>query len=101
MIKNAKIAKSSWVAHSADVIGNVEVGEECGIWYNATVRADLNKVTIKDLAEKPGVSKTAVSFAFNTGYGNKLLFILIQSHLYSIIIMNVSFSFYNIILTHF
>lgn len=48
MIKNAKIAKSAWVAHSADVIGNVEVGEECGIWYNATVRADLNKVTIKD-----------------------------------------------------
>ena len=46
MIKNAKVAKSAWVAHSADVIGNVEVGEECGIWYNATVRADLNKVTI-------------------------------------------------------
>ena len=46
MIKNAKVAKSDWVAHSADVIGNVEVGEECGIWYNATVRADLNKITI-------------------------------------------------------
>lgn len=48
MIKNAKIPASSWVAHSADVIGNVEVGEECGIWYNATVRADLSKVTIGD-----------------------------------------------------
>ena len=48
MIKNAKIPARSWVAHSADVIGNVEVGEECGIWYNATVRADLNKATIGD-----------------------------------------------------
>ena len=47
MIKYAKVAKTAWVAHSADVIGNVEVGEECGIWYNATIRADVNKVVIK------------------------------------------------------
>lgn len=46
MIKNAKVSPSAWVAHSADVIGNVEIGDECGIWYNATVRGDLNKITI-------------------------------------------------------
>lgn len=46
MVKNAKIGQNTWVAHSADVIGNVEVGDECGIWYNATVRGDLNKITI-------------------------------------------------------
>lgn len=46
MIKNAKIGKNTWVAHSADVIGNVEIGDECGIWYNATVRGDLSKITI-------------------------------------------------------
>lgn len=48
MIKNAKIGENTWVAHSADVIGNVEIGDECGIWYNATVRADLEKITIGD-----------------------------------------------------
>lgn len=48
MVKNAKIPETSWVAHSADVIGNVEVGQECGIWYHATIRADLSKVTIAD-----------------------------------------------------
>ena len=48
MVKNAKIGQNTWVAHSADVIGNVEVGDECGIWYNATVRGDLNKITIGD-----------------------------------------------------
>lgn len=48
MIKNAKVDKSSWVAHSADVIGNVTIGEECGVWYHATVRGDLNKISIGD-----------------------------------------------------
>lgn len=48
MVKNVKIPETSWVANSADVIGNVEIGQECGIWYHATVRADLNKVTIAD-----------------------------------------------------
>ena len=46
MIKNAKVDKSAWVAHSADVIGNIEIGEECSVWYHATVRGDLNYVKI-------------------------------------------------------
>lgn len=48
MIKNAKVDASAWVADSADVIGNVEIGQECGVWYNAVVRGDLNKITIGD-----------------------------------------------------
>ena len=43
--------------------------------------------------------KTSGSLAFNTGYGNKLFFILIHCHLNSIIISKISFSFYNIILS--
>ena len=46
MIKNAKIDPSAWVAHSADVIGNVEIGEESSVWYHATIRGDLNYVKI-------------------------------------------------------
>lgn len=46
MVKNAKVDKSAWVAHSADVIGNVELQEESSVWYHATVRGDLNYVKI-------------------------------------------------------
>lgn len=46
MIKNAKVDQSAWVAHSADVIGNVEIGEESSVWYHATIRGDLNYVKI-------------------------------------------------------
>lgn len=46
MIKHAKVHESAWIAHSADVIGNVELAEECSVWYNATIRADLSHVKI-------------------------------------------------------
>ena len=46
MIKNAKVNESAWVAHSADVIGNIEIGEESSVWYHATIRGDLNYVKI-------------------------------------------------------
>lgn len=46
MIKNAKVSEKAWVAHSADVIGNVEIGEESSVWYHATIRADLSYVKI-------------------------------------------------------
>ena len=48
MIKNAKVDASAWVAASADVVGNVEIGQECGVWYNAVIRGDLNKIIIGD-----------------------------------------------------
>ena len=35
-----------FVADSATVIGNVEIGEEVGIWFGAVVRGDNERVTI-------------------------------------------------------
>lgn len=40
------IAPSAFIAASADVIGRVTLGEESSIWYNATVRGDINQVII-------------------------------------------------------
>lgn len=40
------IPASVFIASSADVIGNLEVGENAGIWYHATVRADSDHITI-------------------------------------------------------
>ncbi len=43
-----RIGKSSFIAKSAVIIGNVIVGENCGIWPNAVIRGDLNEIKIGD-----------------------------------------------------
>ena len=44
--KTPKIAESAFVAETAVIIGDVEVGEHASIWYNAVLRGDVNKITI-------------------------------------------------------
>jgi len=40
------IHASAYVAASADVIGRVSLGEESSVWYHATLRGDINSITI-------------------------------------------------------
>ncbi|MDA8968837.1 gamma carbonic anhydrase family protein [Akkermansiaceae bacterium] len=40
------IDNSAFVAASADIIGRVTLGEESSIWYNATLRGDINEIVI-------------------------------------------------------
>jgi carbonic anhydrase/acetyltransferase-like protein (isoleucine patch superfamily) len=40
------IAPTAFIAASADVIGRVTLGDEGSIWYNATVRGDINEIVI-------------------------------------------------------
>ncbi len=43
-----QVADSAFVAASADLIGNVSVGEYASIWYNVTLRGDINKIVVGD-----------------------------------------------------
>jgi carbonic anhydrase/acetyltransferase-like protein (isoleucine patch superfamily) len=43
-----KIDKSSWVADSADIIGDVEIGKECSIWFGSVIRGDVHYIRIGD-----------------------------------------------------
>ena len=40
------IADNVFIAHGATVIGDVEVGDGCSIWYGSTLRGDLNKIRV-------------------------------------------------------
>ena len=42
------LGKNSWVAPSADLIGEVTVGEDCSIWFGCVVRGDVHYITIGD-----------------------------------------------------
>ena len=41
-----KIAASAFIEDSAQVIGDVMVGEDASIWFNAVVRGDVNAIRI-------------------------------------------------------
>lgn len=43
-----KIGKNTWVADSADVVGDVECGEDCSIWFGTVIRGDVHYIKIGD-----------------------------------------------------
>ena len=42
------IHAKAWVAPSADVIGNITIGEDSSIWFGCVLRADVNSIQIGD-----------------------------------------------------
>ena len=44
--KYSKVSDSSFVANSAEVIGDVEIGEFSSVWFNAVIRGDRSKIKI-------------------------------------------------------
>ena len=40
------IPESVYIATGAQIIGNVEIGENSSVWYNAVIRGDSNRVII-------------------------------------------------------
>ena len=41
-----RIADSAWVADSAQVMGNVELGEQVGVWFGTVIRGDTEVIRI-------------------------------------------------------
>lgn len=41
-----EISPTAFIAGSADIIGRVEIHEEASVWYNATLRGDINRIQI-------------------------------------------------------
>lgn len=40
------IPETAFIAHSADIIGNVEIGEFASVWFNAVIRGDMAGIRI-------------------------------------------------------
>jgi gamma-carbonic anhydrase len=43
-----QVHPSAYIDISAQVIGDVHIGEECGIWMNVVIRGDVNYIRIGD-----------------------------------------------------
>ena len=38
--------KDCWLAETATVVGEVAMGDNCSVWFNAVIRGDVNSITI-------------------------------------------------------
>ncbi len=43
-----KIGANCFIAENAVVVGDVEMGDDCSIWYGAVLRGDVNSIKIGD-----------------------------------------------------
>lgn len=48
MAKTPVIPSSAYVAPCCSLIGDVTLGDDCSIWYNSVLRADINSINIGD-----------------------------------------------------
>ncbi len=52
--KSPQIASDCFIAENATIVGDVEMGAECSVWFNAVIRGDVNyikmgsKVNVQD-----------------------------------------------------
>jgi len=44
--KSPQIPEDCYVAENATIVGEVYIGENCSIWFNAVLRGDVNSITI-------------------------------------------------------
>lgn len=43
-----QFGKNCYLADNATVVGEVKMGDNCSVWFNAVVRGDVNSITIGD-----------------------------------------------------
>lgn len=48
LLKGVTKGNNTFIASSASVIGNVTLGDNVGVWYNVTMRGDINSISIGD-----------------------------------------------------
>ena len=69
--KSPIIPKDCYIAENATIVGEVEMGKQCSVWFNAVVRGDVhfikigNKVNIQDGAVIHATYKTSPTIIGN------------------------------------
>lgn len=46
--KTPEIGENTFLADNSVIIGDVKIGHDCSIWFNAVLRGDVNTITIGD-----------------------------------------------------
>src|SRR5680860_513548 len=46
--KAPQMGKGCWLADNATLVGDIILGENCTVWFNAVIRGDVNEIRIGD-----------------------------------------------------
>jgi carbonic anhydrase/acetyltransferase-like protein (isoleucine patch superfamily) len=78
--KTPQMGKDCFIAENATIVGEVTMGDQCSIWFNAVVRGDVNyismgnKVNVQDGAVIHGTyQKSATVIGNNVSIGHNAL----------------------------
>ncbi len=78
--KSPKLGKDCFVAENATIVGDVTMGDQCSIWFNAVVRGDVhyikmgNKVNVQDGAVIHGTyGKSPTNIGNNVSIGHNAI----------------------------
>ena len=44
--KVPQISEDCYIAENATIVGDVKIGNQCSVWFNAVIRGDVNSITI-------------------------------------------------------
>ena len=72
MLKTPVIDPSVFVADGAKIVGNVEIGKDCGIWYNVVIRSEHNLVTIGDCTNVQDNAVLHLDYGFDLTIGKNV-----------------------------
>jgi carbonic anhydrase/acetyltransferase-like protein (isoleucine patch superfamily) len=64
-----KIEKDCYIAENATIVGNVTIGKECSIWFNAVLRGDVNAI---ELGNKVNIQDGAIVHCTYQKYATKI-----------------------------
>ncbi len=77
--KSPRVVAGVFVAENATIIGNVEIGEECGIWFGTVMRGDSNSIkvgrrtNIQDLTVVHGAVGHSVAIGDDVTIGHRAI----------------------------
>jgi len=46
--KNPRWGENCYIAENATLVGDIKMGKDCSVWFNAVIRGDVNKIRIGD-----------------------------------------------------
>lgn len=47
--KQPQFGEDCWFAPNATIVGDVEMGNQCSVWFNAVIRGDVNSIKIGNM----------------------------------------------------
>ena len=68
--KHPEIAHDCFIAENATIVGEVRIGKQCSVWFNAVIRGDVHFIKIGD----------KVNLENSIKYGQKISGHICQGH---------------------